>query len=102
MFIRTFFVFSSLFLSNVITLNYDNVNSFNFCRRMSDTTFDNFRLTVVFLCCVLRFVFTKVHLQVFLDVAKQKVGRMKKEAGRISNITLQKKVSWSIFPEVTS
>ncbi len=65
---------------------------FVFCR-ISDRTFDHLRIAVILLCCVVRFVFTKIHLQVFLDVAKRKVVRMKKEAGRISNVTLQKKAS---------
>ena len=61
--------------------------------RISDTTFDHLRIAVILFCCAIRFVFTKIHLQVFLDVANRKIVRMKKEAGRISNVTLQKKAS---------
>ncbi|CAB4021771.1 Hypothetical predicted protein [Paramuricea clavata] len=59
---------------------------------ISDTTFDHLRIAIILFCCAIRFVFTKIHLQVFLDVANRKIVRMKKEAGRISNITLQKKI----------
>ncbi|XP_028391733.1 transmembrane protein 161B-like isoform X2 [Dendronephthya gigantea] len=59
---------------------------------ISDSTFDQLRVAVVILCCILRFVLTKIHLQVFLDLAKKKVSRLKKEAGRISNVTLQKRI----------
>ena len=59
--------------------------------RISDATFDNLRIATILLCCFVRCVLTKIHLQVFLDVAKRNVVRMRKEAGRISNVALQKK-----------
>ena len=68
---------------------------------ISDSTFDHLRIAVILLCCSVRFLLTRIHLQVFLDVAKRNVVRMKKEAGRISNITLQKKIA-SVFYYLTT
>ena len=60
--------------------------------RISDATFDNLRVAAVLMCCFIRLMLTRIHLQSFLDMAKQRILKMKKEAGRISNITLQKNV----------
>ena len=60
--------------------------------RISDATFDNLRVAAVLMCCFIRLMLTRIHLQSFLDMAKQRVLKMKKEAGRISNLTLQKNV----------
>ncbi|XP_046841923.1 transmembrane protein 161B-like [Xenia sp. Carnegie-2017] len=63
-------------------------NSFS----VSDSNFDNIRIGVILLCCLMRFFFTKMHLQAFLDIAKVKVNRMKREAGRTNSSALQKKI----------
>ena len=60
---------------------------------MSDATFDNLRVVAILLCCLLRIFLARVHLQAFLNMANQRILMMRKEAGRISNIKLQQKVS---------
>lgn len=61
-------------------------------RRMSEETFDTLRLWVIVLMCVLRLVMMRHHLQAYLNLAQKGVDQMKKEAGRISTVDLQKMV----------
>ncbi|KAL2294065.1 hypothetical protein Nmel_007785 [Mimus melanotis] len=60
---------------------------------MSEDTFDTIRLWIIVLLCVLRLAMMRHHLQAYLNLAQKSVDQMKKEAGRISMVELQKMVS---------
>lgn len=59
---------------------------------MSEKTYDTLRLWVILLLCVLRLAMMRHHLQAYLNLAQKGVLQMKKEAGRISTVDLQKMV----------
>ncbi|XP_066511130.1 transmembrane protein 161B [Hoplias malabaricus] len=60
---------------------------------MSEKTYDTLRLWVILLLCALRLAMMRHHLQAYLNLAKKGVEQMKKEAGRISTVDLQKMVA---------
>ncbi|XP_019496688.1 PREDICTED: transmembrane protein 161B isoform X2 [Hipposideros armiger] len=60
---------------------------------MTDATFDTLRLWVIILLCALRLAMMRSHLQAYLNLAQKCVDQMKKEAGRISTVELQKMVA---------
>ncbi|XP_053286109.1 transmembrane protein 161A [Pleuronectes platessa] len=55
--------------------------------------FDSVRLWIIVGLCVLRLALTRYHLQAYLNLAQKWVEQMKKEAGRIAAIDIQKKVT---------
>lgn len=59
---------------------------------MSSAAFDGMRLWIVVALCVLRLALTRYHLQAYLNLAQKWVEQMKKEAGRIAAIDIQRKV----------
>ncbi|XP_052872953.1 transmembrane protein 161B [Anopheles cruzii] len=63
---------------------------------LSTEAFETMRLTAVIVSVLLRFLLMPVYLQAYLNIAHERVEEQKKEAGRITNVELQKKVS-SIF-----
>ncbi|KAK1176570.1 transmembrane protein 161B-like isoform X1 [Acipenser oxyrinchus oxyrinchus] len=60
---------------------------------MTEATFDTLRLWVIILLCLLRLGLMRRHLQAYLNLAQKCVDQMKKEAGRISTVDLQKMVA---------
>lgn len=63
---------------------------------MSEKTYDTLRLWAILLLCALRLAMMRHHLQAYLNLAQKGVEQMKKEAGRISTVELQKMVcSWT-------
>ncbi|XP_068615470.1 transmembrane protein 161B-like [Brachionichthys hirsutus] len=60
---------------------------------MTEQTFDTLRLWTIILLCVLRLAMMRHHLQAYLNLAQKCVDQMKKEAGRISTVDLQKMVA---------
>ncbi|XP_043826040.1 transmembrane protein 161B isoform X3 [Dromiciops gliroides] len=60
---------------------------------MTETTFDTIRLWLIILLCALRLALMRSHLQAYLNLAQKCVDQMKKEAGRISTVDLQKMVA---------
>ncbi|KAK2845597.1 hypothetical protein Q7C36_010451 [Tachysurus vachellii] len=60
---------------------------------MSEKTYDTLRLWVILLLCALRLAMMRHHLQAYLNLAQKGVEQMKKEAGRISTVELQKMVA---------
>ncbi|KAM6944741.1 transmembrane protein 161B [Lycodopsis pacificus] len=60
---------------------------------MTEDTFDTLRLWVIILMCMLRLAMMRHHLQAYLNLAQKGVDQMKKEAGRISTVDLQKMVA---------
>ncbi|KAM9591090.1 transmembrane protein 161B-like isoform 7-T9 [Morphnus guianensis] len=61
--------------------------------QMSEDTFDTMRLWIIILLCALRLAMMRSHLQAYLNLAQKCMDQMKKEAGRISTIDLQKMVA---------
>ena len=59
---------------------------------MTERTFDTLRLWAILLLCALRLAMMRHHLQAYLNLANKAVEQMKKEAGRISTVDLQKMV----------
>lgn len=59
---------------------------------MSSAAFDSVRLWTIVVLCVLRLALTRYHLQAYLNLAQKWVEQMKKEAGRIAAIDIQRKV----------
>nr|XP_054751774.1 transmembrane protein 161B-like [Lytechinus pictus] len=59
---------------------------------MSDETFDIVRVSFIPVFAVLRLALMTQHLQAYLNMAHERIEQMKKEAGRISSLDLQKKV----------
>ncbi|XP_012684144.2 transmembrane protein 161B [Clupea harengus] len=60
---------------------------------MTERTFDTLRLWAILLLCALRLAMMRHHLQAYLNLANKAVEQMKKEAGRISTVDLQKMVA---------
>ncbi|KAJ8380607.1 hypothetical protein SKAU_G00013850, partial [Synaphobranchus kaupii] len=60
---------------------------------MTESTYDTLRLWVILLLCALRLAMMRHHLQAYLHLAQKGVSQMKKEAGRISTVDLQKMVA---------
>ncbi|KAJ8414905.1 hypothetical protein AAFF_G00024280 [Aldrovandia affinis] len=60
---------------------------------MTESTYDTLRLWVILLLCALRLAMMRHHLQAYLNLAQKGVSQMKKEAGRISTVDLQKMVA---------
>ncbi|OPJ75607.1 transmembrane protein 161B [Patagioenas fasciata monilis] len=60
---------------------------------MTEDTFDTVRLWIIILLCALRLAMMRRHLQAYLNLAQKSVDQMKKEAGRISMVDLQKMVA---------
>uniref|UniRef100_A0A8C6TBY0 Transmembrane protein 161A n=1 Tax=Neogobius melanostomus TaxID=47308 RepID=A0A8C6TBY0_9GOBI len=59
---------------------------------VSSSAFDSMRLGIIVALCVLRLAMTRYHLQAYLNLAQKWVEQMKREAGRIAAIDIQKKV----------
>nr|XP_020450040.1 transmembrane protein 161B isoform X4 [Monopterus albus] len=60
---------------------------------MTEQTYDTLRLWAIILMCTLRLAMIRHHLQAYLNLAQKGVDQMKKEAGRISTVDLQKMVA---------
>lgn len=84
-----------LCLWDVLSLQSSSFHLPSFCVnvRMSEQTYDTLRLWTIILMCVLRLAMMRHHLQAYLNLAQKGVEQMKKEAGRISTVDLQKMVN---------
>ena len=60
---------------------------------MSSTSFESLRLVIVLLAVALHFCFMPLYLQCYLNMANSRIERIKKEAGRITNTDLQKRIA---------
>lgn len=60
---------------------------------LSSSAFNSVRLWTIVVLCVLRLMLTRYHLQAYLNLAQKWVEQMKKEAGRIAAIDIQRKVT---------
>ncbi|XP_063312825.1 transmembrane protein 161B [Pelobates fuscus] len=60
---------------------------------MTEDSFNSLRLWIIILLCALRLALMRHHMQAYLNLAQKCVDQMKKEAGRISIVELQKMVA---------
>lgn len=60
---------------------------------MTTSAFESMRLIAIIIAVLLRFILMPVYLQSYLNLAVQRLENQKKEAGRITNVDLQKKIS---------
>ncbi|XP_071444348.1 transmembrane protein 161B [Hetaerina americana] len=60
---------------------------------MTEGTFDSLRLAAVISMVLLRFILMPIYLQAYLNMAHNRIEEQKKEAGRIKNVDLQKKIA---------
>ncbi|XP_042567765.1 transmembrane protein 161A [Cyprinus carpio] len=60
---------------------------------LSSSAFNSVRLWTIVVLCVLRLLLTRYHLQAYLNLSQKWVEQMKKEAGRIAAIDIQRKVT---------
>ncbi|XP_065102184.1 transmembrane protein 161A [Paramisgurnus dabryanus] len=60
---------------------------------LSSSAFNSVRLWTIVGLCVLRLLLTRYHLQAYLNLAQKWVEQMKKEAGRIAALDIQRKVT---------
>lgn len=59
---------------------------------MTVARFESLRLITIVVVGLLKIVFMPIYLQSYLNLAIQRLEIQKKEAGRITNVDLQKKV----------
>lgn len=59
---------------------------------MTAASFDSMRLIIIVVAVLLKIVLMPIYLQSYLNLAIQRLEIQKKEAGRITNVDLQKKV----------
>lgn len=59
---------------------------------MTAASFESMRLIIVVAAVLLKMILMPIYLQSYLNLAIQKLEIQKKEAGRITNVDLQKKV----------
>uniref|UniRef100_H2Y638 Transmembrane protein 161B n=1 Tax=Ciona savignyi TaxID=51511 RepID=H2Y638_CIOSA len=60
---------------------------------LTNYQFDISRIVFVVLVCILRLVLMRSHLQAYLNLAYEKLNKIKKESGMITNFELQRTVS---------
>ncbi|GFR63065.1 transmembrane protein 161B-like [Elysia marginata] len=64
---------------------------------MYEDQFDGFRLILILVMCILRLALMPLFMQSHLNLAHEKIEKMKKESGRISNLDLQRMVARVFF-----
>lgn len=60
---------------------------------MTDLAFDSMRLWLCLFLNLIRIVSAPSCFQAYLNLAQERIEKLKKEAGRISNVDLQRKVA---------
>ena len=60
---------------------------------MTTSAFESMRLIAIIVAVLLKFVLMPMYLQSYLNLAVQRLENQKKEAGRITNVDLQKKIA---------
>lgn len=61
---------------------------------MTAGAFESMRLFAVVVVVLLKLSLMPIYLQSYLNLAEQRIENQKKEAGRITNVELQKKASY--------
>ncbi|WAR07801.1 T161B-like protein [Mya arenaria] len=62
-------------------------------RVMTESVFDNFRIFMFVILCIIRILLLPIHVQSHLNMAYDKVQSIRKESGRISNVDLKKMIA---------
>lgn len=75
------------------TLIHTSFSFYMYFCRMTTSAFESMRLIAIIVAVLLKFVLMPMYLQSYLNLAMQRLENQKKEAGRITNVDLQKKVS---------
>ncbi|ELU09636.1 hypothetical protein CAPTEDRAFT_175826 [Capitella teleta] len=75
-----------------ITRDYLVLRNFSGRPLMSSEAFESVRVIVILVFCLLRFSLIWTHLQSHLNIAHDNISKMRREAGRISSIDLQRLV----------
>ena len=70
--------------------------------RLTDENFGKARILVVISVCILHIISTRTALQSYLNIAYERVKKLRRETGKITNVELQSKVrtrlgTWSPF-----
>ncbi|XP_066491512.1 transmembrane protein 161A isoform X3 [Tiliqua scincoides] len=60
---------------------------------MSDAAYNSFRLWTIVVLCLLRLAVARHHLQAYLNLAERWVEQMKREAGRITVLEVQQRIT---------
>ncbi|CAK9795023.1 Transmembrane protein 161B [Anthophora plagiata] len=60
---------------------------------MTASAFESMRLIAIIVAVLLKFILMPMYLQSYLNLAVQRLENQKKEAGRITNVDLQKKIA---------
>ncbi|OAD53283.1 hypothetical protein WN48_10592, partial [Eufriesea mexicana] len=60
---------------------------------MTTSSFESMRLIAIIVAVLLKFLLMPMYLQSYLNLATQRLENQKKEAGRITNVDLQKKIA---------
>lgn len=66
----------------------------NLCFRLEEATFDTIRIFAIVVAVVLRLALMPIYLQAYLNMAYNRIEEQKKEAGRTTNVEIQKKVCY--------
>lgn len=60
---------------------------------MNEESFNSTRIYIVLIVILLRILLMPQYLQAYLNLAHERIKQLKKEAGRINSLELQRKVS---------
>lgn len=60
---------------------------------MTERAFDSLRLILIIVAVIIRLGLLPLYLQAYLNIADMRIQEQRKEAGRITNKDLQKKVT---------
>lgn len=75
-------------------INFINLQTkqIGFLYRLTPQAFDVIRFLLIIVAVILRLILMPIYLQAYLNLAYDRLEEQKKEAGRITNVDLQKKV----------
>ncbi|XP_073983250.1 transmembrane protein 161-like emei [Rhodnius prolixus] len=78
-----------------VTKHYLTVRIFSGMEKplLTESAFDSLRLILVIVVVIFRLILMPLYLQAYLNIAEMRIQEQKKEAGRITNKDLQKKVA---------
>lgn len=78
-----------------VSRNYLTVRKFSSFSEplLQSYTFESLRFTAVIITMLIKMVLTPWYLQAYLDMAYHRIEEQKKEAGRITNVDLQKRIA---------
>ncbi|XP_065065152.1 transmembrane protein 161B-like [Rhopilema esculentum] len=78
---------------NLVSLDANSQNSLS----LTTENFPKARILIVLSVCLLRMAMTRTSLQSYLNMANERVKKLRKETGKITNVQLQSKVARIFF-----